>query len=631
MVEENVNSKGITLTWGVSAIIDLKPKGVKNKVQNRIKKIKKKNDVEGPVSKKILDNVAGIVRPGQLCAIMGASGAGKTTLLNILNFRNRGKINIIGDVKINGKVANWDLISRYSGYVQQDDLFIATLTVKEHLTFLAMLKMGNDYTKEQILKRVDEVIIEMNLVKSENTYIGMGDRVKGISGGEKRRLAFASETLTDPSLLFADEPTSGLDSFMAESVIDAMYNLAVNKNKTMITTIHQPSSQIFEKFNTLCLLAEGRLTYLGPAKDAINYFSSIGYHMPNMYNPADFFIHTLAIEPNNREECLEKVKVINDKWSQNPLNAAMLENIKVVETESVRDNSKKRYEYTASFPVQLRWLFWRTAISDLRNPQATKVLLLQTIIISIFIGLIFLQLSEDEVGVQNRIGTMFILLMQCNFAYIFATINAFPFELPLVYREIKGRNYSALPYYLTKTFAEMPKYFFLPFLLSTIIYWMSNLLNNFGVYIQVALTYVLNTQIAIAYASLISILAPNAVVAFAMVIPLLLPLVIFAGFFLNSSTTPVYFIWIKYLSWLYYTNEVINSLIWSNTGPIPCSKLIANGTCPSKNCFKDGDQVLDSLDFTEDNIARNILIMIAMWVVMKVMGFVLLHRKIKKL
>ena len=80
--------------------------------------------------------VAGIVRPGQLCAIMGASGAGKTTLLNILNFRNRGKINIIGDVKINGKVANWDLISRYSGYVQQDDLFIATLTVKEHLTFL---------------------------------------------------------------------------------------------------------------------------------------------------------------------------------------------------------------------------------------------------------------------------------------------------------------------------------------------------------------------------------------------------------------------------------------------------------------------------------------------------------------
>ena len=73
--------------------------------------------------------------------------------------------------------------------------------------------------------------------------------VKGISGGEKRRLAFATEILTNPSLLFADEPTSGLDSFMAESMIEAMSDLA-NQGKTVICTIHQPSSQIFEKFNT---------------------------------------------------------------------------------------------------------------------------------------------------------------------------------------------------------------------------------------------------------------------------------------------------------------------------------------------------------------------------------------------
>lgn len=69
---------------------------------------------------------------------MGASGAGKTTLLNVLNFRNKGALKIEGDVKLNGKTANWDLITRYSGYVQQDDLFIGTMTVKEHLTFLVI-------------------------------------------------------------------------------------------------------------------------------------------------------------------------------------------------------------------------------------------------------------------------------------------------------------------------------------------------------------------------------------------------------------------------------------------------------------------------------------------------------------
>ena len=109
--------------------------------------------------------------------------------------------------------------------------------------------MGRNYTKEERTKRVEEVIIQMNLIKSQDTWIGEGDRIKGISGGEKRRRSFASEILTNPSLLFADEPTSGLDSFMAESIIDSMCELAYSQGKTVITTIHQPSSQIFEKFN----------------------------------------------------------------------------------------------------------------------------------------------------------------------------------------------------------------------------------------------------------------------------------------------------------------------------------------------------------------------------------------------
>lgn len=82
--------------------------------------------------------VPGIAKPGELVAIMGASGAGKTTLLNILNFRNRGKLKVKGDVKINGKVADWEMITRHSGYVQQEDLFISTLTVKEHLNFMVL-------------------------------------------------------------------------------------------------------------------------------------------------------------------------------------------------------------------------------------------------------------------------------------------------------------------------------------------------------------------------------------------------------------------------------------------------------------------------------------------------------------
>ncbi len=95
--------------------------------------------------------VPGIAKPGDLIAIMGASGAGKTTLLNILNFRNRGKLKVSGDVKVNGKIADWDMITRHSGYVQQEDLFIGTLTVKEHLLFM-VLNSATESSKNTNLK-----------------------------------------------------------------------------------------------------------------------------------------------------------------------------------------------------------------------------------------------------------------------------------------------------------------------------------------------------------------------------------------------------------------------------------------------------------------------------------------------
>ena len=73
---------------------------------------------------------------GEILAIMGASGSGKTTFLNVLNFRNRGRLKVTGDVRINGRlVESIEDISRFSGYVQQDDLFIGSLKVKEHLQF----------------------------------------------------------------------------------------------------------------------------------------------------------------------------------------------------------------------------------------------------------------------------------------------------------------------------------------------------------------------------------------------------------------------------------------------------------------------------------------------------------------
>lgn len=95
--------------------------------------------------------------------------------------------------------------------------------------------------------------------------------IKGISGGEMRRLGFASEIITDPGILFCDEPTSGLDSFMAMSIVESMKNLA-SQGKTIVCTIHQPSSELFELFDRLFLMAEGRVAYVGDLTRAPEFF-----------------------------------------------------------------------------------------------------------------------------------------------------------------------------------------------------------------------------------------------------------------------------------------------------------------------------------------------------------------------
>nr|APD26533.1 ATP-binding cassette transporter subfamily G-like 5 protein [Brachionus koreanus] len=616
----------ITLTWNANAWVKNKL-SLKEKIQSRFFSDDDDDDSE---YKQILTNVRGIVKPGQLCAIMGASGAGKTTLLNILNFRNKGKLSIEADVKINGIQTDWDMITRYSGFVQQDDLFHGVLTVREHLTFVTMLKLGNEYSREERFQRIDEVIQEVNLVKSEDTIIGVGDKLKGLSGGEKRRLAYASEIVNNPSLLFCDEPTSGLDSSMAQSLVESMRRLA-NQGKTVICTIHQPSSQTFEMFDTLILLAEGRLAYLGSNSMAPDYFSGIGYPVPYLYNPADHYIQTLAVSPQDRENSLYKVKKITDEFEKSQYYSKMYYDIQLFESQPMNDDDDDAPKYNSSFSSQFGWLLWRQMKMDLKNPLATKVVALQTIIVAFFLGLIFLRLEENEIGVQNRTGALFILLMQCNFAFLFGVVNTFPIDLVLVYRESKNRIYSITPYYLVKQIAEFPKLIILPAIMVTIVYWMAGLNDNFGVFIQILLTLILCTQVAVSYGLFISAIAPNTESALAMVVPIMMPLLIFAGFFLNDVGVPDYFIWLKYISWFFYTNEIINVYLWRNVDSIPCTKSQnQSNVCAVNGCFENGQEFLDANGFKENMLPLNFIILILLFFVFRILAFIVLRVKIRR-
>lgn len=149
----------------------------------------------------------------------------------------------------------------------QEDILLGTLTVRETLTYSANLRLPTSMTIEEVNGIVEGTIIEMGLQECADRLIGNW-HLRGISGGEKKRLSIALEILTRPCLLFLDEPTSGLDSASAFFVVQTLRNIA-HDGRTVIASIHQPSSEVFALFDDLFLLSGGQTVYFGAAKLAI--------------------------------------------------------------------------------------------------------------------------------------------------------------------------------------------------------------------------------------------------------------------------------------------------------------------------------------------------------------------------
>ncbi|KAJ2001983.1 (ABC) transporter, partial [Coemansia thaxteri] len=251
-----------------------------------------RQDEEGNGFVQVLDKISGVVQSGEILAILGASGAGKSTLLDILSRREKcGSVS--GKVQINDRDLIGDVTTeefhRMSGYVDQQDLHVATATVYEAVMTSALLRLPRTMSVTAKEERVQEVLVELGLWSVRDSKIGKNG-ARGISGGEMRRVSIACELVTSPAIIFLDEPTSGLDAYNAYVVMDTLSKLARRYGRTIICTIHQPRTDIFSMFDQLIVLAAGQMCYSGPAADIAGYFQSIGHPVPEGYNIADFSI-----------------------------------------------------------------------------------------------------------------------------------------------------------------------------------------------------------------------------------------------------------------------------------------------------------------------------------------------------
>ncbi|XP_020843971.1 broad substrate specificity ATP-binding cassette transporter ABCG2 [Phascolarctos cinereus] len=514
------------------------------------------------VEKEILKNVNGIMKPG-LNAILGPTGGGKSSLLDVLAAR-KDPHGLSGHVLINGAPQPADF-KCHSGYVVQDDVVMGTLTVRENLQFSAALRLPTSMRNREKNERINRILKELGLEKVADSRVGTPFS-RGVSGGERKRTSIGMELIPDPSILFLDEPTTGLDASTANAVLLLLKRMS-KQGRTIIFSIHQPRYSIFKLFDSLTLLASGKLIYHGPAQKALEYFASSGHHCEPYNNPTDFFLDVINGDSSavrlNREEGTDEAKNIEEPSQHKPIidelietymNSTYFKDLKEeLSTFSVGIQKSKmthfrETSYVTSFCHQLKWLCKRSFKNLVRSPQASIAQVIITTVLGLVVGAIFFGLPNDSTGIQNRVGALFFLVNNQCFGSLSA-LELLVVEKKLFIHEYVSGYYRISPYFFSKLLSDLIPMRTMPSIIFTCItYFMLGLKPEAGAFFIMMFTLMLVSYTASSMA--LAIAAGQTVVSVAnicMTVSFIF-MMIFSGLLVNLTTIADWLAWLKYFS-----------------------------------------------------------------------------------
>ncbi|KKF94252.1 ABC transporter G family member 11 [Ceratocystis platani] len=407
-------------------------------------------------TRRLLNNIHGYVRPGELTALMGASGAGKTTLLDVLAARKNIGV-ITGDVLVDGAKPGLEF-QRSTSYAEQIDLHDPTQTVREALRFSADLRQPFETPQAEKYAYVEEIISLLEMEHIADAMIGFGDF--GLTVEQRKRVTIGVELAAKPDLLlFLDEPTSGLDSQSAFNIVRFLKKLA-SAGQAILCTIHQPNASLFENFDRLLLLQRGgRTVYFGPiGKDAHvlrGYLHDHGADAAPTENVAEFMLEAIGAGSRPRVGPTDWA----DIWDNSPEFAHVKETITELKREGAArsTNSTKGpdQEYASPFGHQLKVVLNRMNISFWRSPNYLVTRILNHIFVGVIAGLAYLNLDNSRTSLQNQVFVMFQVTVLP--ALIITQVEVmYHVKRALFFREASSKMYNSIVFAMSIVIAEIP-------------------------------------------------------------------------------------------------------------------------------------------------------------------------------
>ncbi|KAI5004286.1 hypothetical protein ZWY2020_031529 [Hordeum vulgare] len=502
----------------------------------------------GDMARFLLSNLSGEAKPGRLLALMGPSGSGKTTLLNVLagQLTASPSLHLSGFIYVNGQPMSQG--GYKIAYVTQEDIFFSQLTVRETLSLAAELQLPDTMSPERKEKYVDDLLFRLGLVNSADSIVGDA-KVRGISGGEKKRLSLACELIASPSVIFADEPTTGLDAFQAEKVMETLRQLAEDGH-TVICSIHQPRGSVYSKFDDIVLLSEGEVVYMGPAKEEpLKYFASLGHQCPDHENPAEFLADLISTDYSSAESVQSSQKRIENLIDEFANKVLITEfNSPVTQSEGSEFSNKLAQKSTRKqrrgWWRQFRLLFKRAWMQAFRDGPTNKVRARMSVASAIIFGSVFWRMGKTQTSIQDRMGLLQVAAINTAMAALTKTVGVFPKERAIVDRERAKGSYALGPYLSSKLLAEIPIGAAFPLMFGSILYPMAKLHPTISRFAKFCGIVTVESFAASAMGLTVGAIAPTTEAAMALGPSLMTVFIVFGGYYVNPDNTPVIFRWI---------------------------------------------------------------------------------------
>lgn len=549
--------------------------GLPRKIKNLFTLGPKKAFGSPPV-RNIIDDFSGCLRPGEMMLVLGRPGAGCSTFLKVIGNQRFGYEDIEGDVTYGGTDAK-TMRKKYAGevlYNPEDDLHYATLSVKNTLQFALKTRTPGKESRKDGESRSDYVNEFLRVVSkllwlegAMGTKVG-NEIVRGVSGGEKKRVSIAEAMITKASTQCWDNSTKGLDASTALEYVSSLRSMTNMANMCTSVALYQAGESLYDRFDKVLLIDEGKCCYFGSTDNAVQYFKDLGFHRPDRWTSADFLTsvtdeHERHIREGYEDRIPRHATQFAEAFEKSDQKKKNLEEIEEFEKE-VQRMTEERHEaqtkatktknYTIPFYQQVLACTKRQALVMIGDKQSLGGKWGGILFQALIVGSLFYNLPETSLGVFPRGGVIFFMLL-FNALLALAELTAAFESRPILMKHKAFKFYRPAAYAIAQTVVDIPLVFVQVFLFDIIVYFMANLSRTPSQFFISLLFLWVVTMTMYALFRALGALLDSLDSATRVTGPVIQALIVYTGYLIPPQKMHPWFSWLRWVNPIQYAFE----------------------------------------------------------------------------